>query len=86
MLNLWVAGRKARLLTALLTSNPLVAVHKLLKSMAFAVKMTFSAVARTDPSHMLYVPAQDVTVSIRITGQRHLPDSETPDSQGTHLY
>lgn len=46
-LNPWVASRNA----TLLASNPLGAERKLLKPMAFRIKMVFSAVARMDPSH-----------------------------------
>lgn len=34
---------------------------------AFGGKMAFSAVARTDPSHTLYIPAKGIAVSTRVT-------------------
>lgn len=34
---------------------------------AFGGKMAFSALARTDPSHTLYIPAKGITVSTRVT-------------------
>lgn len=34
---------------------------------AFGGKMAFSALARTDPSHTLYIPAKGIAVSTRVT-------------------